>query len=258
MTLRTTFSILALLASSSALTGCYWRWDRPSEPDAPSPPIYRPDPDVEPSLGFTLSRGCSPFARGQCPPTRPLMAGVRERASFVVPLDGSTEDPSVSSSDPTVVSVDPVQRVGRSGGRYEGTFDLRAGTAGSATVTIQWPDGQAWQYVLRVEDAAGMDIVEDEGNSYFDREDGRLRLRVGERASLNGYPVSRDVERLYANDVVIWTVPDTSHARLSWSFMSGPRVADDHVYVEGVAPGTDVITVRAGVVERTVLVDVTR
>lgn len=257
MNLRTTLSILALLASANAVSGCYWRWDSPSEPDAP-PTIRVPDPDLDATLGFTLSRGCSPFAYGECPSTRPLMAGVRERASFVIPLDGPAADPTVTSSDPTVVSVDPVQRVSARGSRYQGTFDLRAGTAGSATITIQRGDGQAWQYVLRVEDAAGMDLVEDEGGAYFDREDGRLRLRVGERASMNGYPVSRDVERLYANDVVIWTVPDTSHVRLSWSFMSGPRVADDHVYVEGVAPGTDAITVRAGVVERTVLVDVVR
>jgi len=38
--------------------------------------------------------------------------------------------------------------------------------------------------------------------------------------------------------------------------MRGERVADDHVYVEGLAPGTEVITVRAGVVERTIIVDV--
>lgn len=257
MTLRACFSIFALLLSSNALTGCFIRWSDTPEP-VPAPPIYRDDPDAEPTFGFTMSRGCSPFERAQCPPTRPLMAGVRERASFTIHLDGPAADPTVSSSDTAVIAVDPVQRVGASDGSYQGLFEVRAGVAGSATVTIQRADGQAWQYVLRVEEAAGMDLVEDEGTAQFDRADGRLRLRVGDRVSMNGYPVSRDVEALYANDQVTWSVPNTEHVVLSWSFMRGPRVTDDHVYVEGVAPGTDVITVRAGVVERTVIVDVTR
>lgn len=256
---RTSLSLLALLLSSQSLAGCIGRWESPSDPPIPSPPIFRePDPDGPATFGFTLSRGCSPFVNGQCPAERPLMVGVREQVSFSIPSGWSNEEPTVSTSDATVVAVDPVRRLSADGGRFTGTFDVRAGNAGRATVTILGASGRAWQYVLRVEEAAGMDLVEDEGTSQFDREDGRLRLRVGQRVSMNGYPVSRDVERLYANDQVIWSVPSARVVNLSWSFMQGARVADDHVYVEGVAPGTDAITVRAGVVERTVLVDVTR
>lgn len=250
-------ALLGALATTLSLQGCYWVWGDSDSP-TPSPPLYLDPDDAPATLEFTLSRGCAGFASGPCPSTRPLMAGVRENASFSVPGNAYGPSPSVRVDDPAVLTVGALTRLSEEGRPYRGTFEVIAGSApGSTTVTIANADGRSWQYVLRVEAAAGMDIVEDEGSGHLDRVQGTLRLRVGEQVSLTGVPVSAEVERLYANDVVIWTVPNTRVVNLSRSFMSGPRVADDHVYVQGRAAGTEEITVRAGVVERSIQVTVT-
>lgn len=251
---------VALLLGVNALSGCWfmWRSDDPSVPP-PSPPIFEPDV-AQPTLGFTLSRGCSVLAREACPvDSRPLMTGVRERVSFSAPGSRTGQNPSVTVDDPSVVTVGAVQRASREGDRFTGLFDLTAGeNRGATTLRLITADGQQWSWEVRVDAPAGMDIVDDMNEADFDRVQGRLALRVGERVGLTGVPVNLEVERLYANDGVVWAVPDVRTVNLSWSFMQGPRVVDDLAFIEGIAPGTAEITVRAGVVERTVTVTVSR
>ncbi len=251
MNLRMLASSLALFAASQSLTGCFFMF--PSDP-----PEVQPLPPVQQSarLHFTASRGCAPLTDA-CATDRPLLTGVREQVEITLPSDYTGVDPTVTASDPAVVEVGPLRRASAQGDAYIGTFDVRAGRqAGSTTLTVTGIDGASTTVTLRVEEAAGMDLVEDEGTAHYDRSRDHITLRVGERVSMNGYPVNRRGEQLYANDGVIWTVPSTAHVRLSWNFMIGARVADDHVYVEALSPGTEVITVRAGVVERTIVVEV--
>lgn len=254
-----TLALLSTLAISQCLPGCFWGWGRGDEPaPVPSPPIYTDPDDAPATFSFTRSRGCSPFSDGTCPNTRPLMVGVHEMVLFSVP-GAAYGLPTVTVEGSAAITLGAVSRLTSEGSGFRGTFDVTAGDrAGSATVTITVPDGRAWQYVLQVAAPAGMSLVEDEGSGHLDAVQGTLRLRVGEQVSLTGVPVSADVERLYANDVVVWTVPSTRVVNLSWSFMSGARVADDHIYVQGRGVGADEITVRAGVVERTIQVTVTR
>ena len=252
MNLRLLASSLALVVASQSLTGCFFLWG--GEP--PEPGLVPPREESA-TFRFTASRGCGAFTGDTCAPDRPLLTGVREQVEVSLPSDYTGVDPTVTSSDPAVVQVGPLQRTSTRGGAYVGTFEVRAGTqAGSAALTVTGIDGASTTVTIRVDDAAGMDLVEDEGTAHYDRAQDHITLRVGERVSMNGYPVNRDGERLYANDGVVWTVPATAHVSLSWSFMAGARVADDHVYVEAQSPGTEVLTVRAGVVERTIVVDV--
>ncbi|MDO9017761.1 MAG: hypothetical protein Q8S73_31615 [Deltaproteobacteria bacterium] len=254
MNLRLLASALGLVVASQSLTGCFFLWDR-NDPD--EPPLLVPPRDEAVSFRFLSSRGCGPFSGAACTAERPLMVGVRERMEVDIPSNPTGADPTVTSSDPSVIEVGAMQRVSTQGGGYLGAFDVRAGErTGSAEVTITQADGQSSTVRVRVDEAAGMDLVEDEGTSRYDRTRDHITLRVGERVSMNGYPVTINGERLLANDGVIWTVPSDERVNLSWTFMSGARVADDHVYVEGRSRGTEVLTVRAGVVERTLVVEV--
>ena len=254
MNLRTLASSLALVVASQSLTGCFFLFDR-HDYDDPPPSILVPPTEEISSFRFTASRGCGPSS--QCSPDRPLMAGVRESLEVTMADDFSGAAPTVTTSDASVVSVSVIQTLSAQGGTYAGVFEVRAGErAGSAEITVTQSSGQSATVVVRVDEAAGMDLVEDEGTARYDRSRDHIALRVGDRVSMNGQPVNRAGERLYANDGVVWTVPDTGSVALSWGFMRGERVADDHVYVEGLAPGTEVVTVRAGVVERTIIVDV--
>ncbi len=253
MNLRLLASALGLLVASQSLTGCFFLFDRHGYDDPP--PSLVPPREEGSSFRFIASRGCGPSS--QCSADRPLMAGVHESLVVSMPDDYSGAAPTVTSSDPSVVSVRGIQTLSAQGGTYAGAIDLLAGErAGSAEITVTQSRGQSATVVVRVDVAAGMDLVEDEGNGHYDRSSDHISLRVGERVSMNGYPVTLAGERLYANDGVVWTVPDAGSVRLSWGVMQGERVADDHVYVEGRAPGTEVVTVRAGVVERTIVVDV--
>lgn len=258
MRLRALVSSLGLLATLHGATGCYVEWG----PDPDPPPSIRvpptPDLDGPATFTFSLSRGCAAILdRSTCGPDRPLMVGVRESIRFTVPSSFTGETPTVTSSDPETLGVQGVTRVSSANGRLSGTIDVRGLRVGASTLTIENDNGQSWSYEIRVDEPAGMILEGDEGNPRFDPIEGVLRLRVGEQVSLTGYPVNLNVERLYANDGVIWTAPDTRTVNLSWQFMSGARVVDDHVYIQGRAAGTVVLHVRAGVVERSVTVEVT-
>lgn len=255
MNLRLLASALSLVVASQSLAGCFFTWERDVDP-VPLPYLVPPT-DEGASFRFTASRGCGAFSGDTCAPERPLMAGVREQLEVTIPGDDPGAEPTVRSSDPSVVQVGSIQRTSARGGGYVGTFDVRAGEgAGRAEITVTRIDGVTSTVTIRVDEAAGMDLVEDEGTTRYDRATDRISLSVGERISMNGYPVNRDGERLYANDGVVWSLASDARVNLSWGVMSGPRVADDHVYVEGRSRGTEVLTVRAGVVERTIIVDV--
>jgi hypothetical protein len=254
MNLRLLASALALVVASQSLTGCFFFWDR-SEP-APVAPLAPPT-EENPSFQFLSSRGCGPLLGNQCPLTRPLMAGVNEQVMVYLPHAAAGRVPAVTSSDAAIVTVEPIAPTSASGADFLGSFRVRAGSRpGSAVLTVSDADGVETTTTVRVDEAAGMDLVEDEGTARYDRGSDRITLRVGERVSMNGYPVNREGVRLYANDGVVWTVASAERVSLSWSVMSGERVADDHVYVTARAPGTEVVTVRAGVVERSLTVEV--
>lgn len=257
MDLRLLACSIAVLAAAQPLAGCFFLWDRspPGEPPV-DPPALVPPREEAATFRFVASRGCGPYTGDACAPTRPLMAGVNEVVEVRLSGDDPGAEPTVRSSDPTVVEVGGMVRTSTSGG-YVGLFEVHAGPrAGRADLTVTQIDGVTSTVTVRVDEAAGMDLVEDEGTQAFDRTRDHLSLRVGERVSMNGYPVNRDGERLFANDGVVWTVPGTSRVQLAWSRRTGALIADDHVYVEGRSPGTEVVTVRAGVVERTIVVDV--
>lgn len=256
MNLRAHLAALGMLTALASTTGCYVQWGDDPPPRALVPPT--PDPDVPATFTFSLSRGCAAVLNtSACGPDRPLMVGVREAIRFTIPSLGDGAAPTVTSSDPETLAVRSVTVASASRGRLTGVAEVRGLRVGASTVTIASADGRAWSYDIRVDEAAGMILEGDEGNPRFDEVEGRLSLRVGERVSLTGYPVNLNVERLYANDGVTWTAPDTRVVNLSWQFMSGARVVDDHAFIEGRAPGTVVLNVRAGVVERSVTVEVT-
>lgn len=260
MKLRTMLSALGLLTAVNGTAGCYVEWgrdrdDRRLVPPTPSPIV--PDDDAPATFTFSLSRGCSAILNtSSCGTDRPLMVGVREMIRFSIPGNAFGPTPTVTASDPEVLSVNAVTRVSDTGENFRGTVEVRGLRVGASELVIEGGDGRAWRYAIRVDEPAGMILEGDEGNPRFDAVEGRLQLRVGEQVSLTGYPVNLNVERLYANDGVTWTAPDTRTVNLSWQFMSGARVVDDHVYIQGRAPGEVTLQVRAGVVERTVVVEV--
>lgn len=77
-----------------------------------------------------------------------------------------------------------------------------------------------------------------------------VRLRGGAEVSITGCPTDARGVRPFANDAVVWTVPDTRVGGRRWADMSGTRVADDHVYFLGGLPGTATVTATAGAVTR--------
>lgn len=257
MKLRSIVSLLGFVALQNT-AGCYVEWGREPTP-IPAPPPSFPDDvdDAPPTFTFSRSRGCaSVLNRTVCGVDRPLMVGVQEAIRLTIPGNERGPDPEITSSDPETLELSSVTRVSGQGERYSGVIAVRGLRTGASTLSVRGNDGRQWTFDIRVDEAVGMFIEGDEGNPRFDDTEGLLRLRVGERVSLTGYPVNLNVERLYANDGVVWTAPHTRVVNLSWQSMSGARVVDDHVYIEGRAEGTVTLQVRAGVVERTVRVEV--
>ncbi len=128
-------------------------------------------------LLLLASRGQGLFdGRVQHRSDRPL-AGVREQMAVSLSYNPSGLEPTVTSSDPAVIDVGPVRRTSSSSYDFQGLFEVHAGDhAGSATITVTQGDGRTSTLLLTVDDAAGMEIVEDEGTSrYFDRSLGASR-----------------------------------------------------------------------------------
>jgi len=258
MKLRTMLSALGFLTAVNGTSGCYVEWgrdDRRLVPPTPSP--ITPGDFEPPSFTFTRSRGCAgAFNTSACGFDRPLMVGVREVIRFSIPGNAFSAAPEVTASDPEALAITAVERTSERGEGFQGTISVQALRVGASVIQVRDASGTTWGFPIRVDEAAGMILEGDEGNPRFDAVEGRLQLRVGEQVSLTGYPVNLNVERLYANDGVTWTAPDTRTVNLSWQFMSGARVVDDHVYIQGRAPGQVTLQVRAGVVERSVVVEV--
>ena len=259
MKLRTMLAALGFLTAVNGTTGCYVEWgrdgDRRTVPPTPLP--ITPGDFDPPTFSFSQSRGCAGAAStSACGFDRPLMVGVREVIRFSIPGNAFSPAPEVTASDPEVLNVTSVERSSERGEGFVGTIAVRALRVGASEIRVRDASGTTWGYPIRVDEPAGMILAGDEGNPRFDAQEGRLQLRVGEQVSLTGHPVNLNVERLYANDGVTWTAPDTRTVNLSWQFMSGERVVDDHVYIQGRAPGRVTLQVRAGVVERTVVVEV--
>lgn len=251
---------LALLGLSHVTTGCSFGTHEGGDIVRPATPRGPQEPDVPgaSSFGFVMSRGCAPSAAGTCPLDRPLMTGVTEMVRFTVAGVSRDDDAAATSSDPAVLRIEGAGFVGTlSGDTYEGLFLVRAVAPGRATLTVTRDGVVLGTAVVRVDDAADLAIVvEEDGTPATARPADRLVVRTGARLSLDGRPVNLAGERLYANDVVVWTVPDTQHVNLTWSHYSGPRIADDHVYVEGRAPGVETLSVNAGRVARAIEVEV--
>ncbi len=251
---------LVLLGLSHAMTGCSFGPHEgsgvvqrpaqriPREPDAPGASTFN----------FALSRGCALLTGDTCPLDRPLMTGVTELVRVTVADVERDDDATATSSDPAVVSVANAEFAGSlTGTTFEGFFLVRAVAPGRAVLTVTRDGVTLGTAAVRVDDAANIAIVvEEDGTPATARPADRLVVRMGGQLSLDGRPVNLAGERLYANDVVVWTVPDTHHVNLTWSRFSGSRIDDDHVYVEGRAPGVETISVRAGRSTRTIEVEV--
>ncbi|MFO0625583.1 MAG: hypothetical protein U0325_08190 [Polyangiales bacterium] len=220
MKLRTMLSALGLLTAVHGTAGCYVEWGRDTDrrlvPPTPSPIV--PDDDEPATFTFSLSRGCAAVLNtSACGPDRPLMVGVREAIRFSIPGNAFGPTPTVTASDPEVLSVSAVTRSSSAGENFRGTVEVRGLRVGASELVIEGADGRAWRYALRVDEPAGMILEGDEGNPRFDPVEGRLQLRVGQQVSLTAYPVNLNVERLYANDGVTWTAPDTRTVNSSGS-----------------------------------------
>ena len=250
---------LALLGLSLAMAGCSFGPPEGGDIVRPAAPRVPLEPDVPgaTSFQFAMSRGCAPAAADTCPLDRPLMTGVTEMVRFTVAGVRRDDAATATSSDPAVLRVEPGAAGTLSGTTYEGLFVVRAVSPGRATLTVARDGVTLGAAVVRVDDAADLTVVvEEDGSPATARPADRLVVRTGARLSLDGRPVNLAGERLYANDVVVWTVPDTRHVNLTWSRHSGPRIDDDHVYVEGRAPGVETLSVRAGPVTRAIEVEV--
>lgn len=139
------------------------------------------------------------------------MAGVRESLEVTMADDFSGAAPTVTTSDASAVlgQRDPDAVRAGPGPTAGSSRCAPASGAGSAEITVTQSSGQSATVVVRVDEAAGMDLVEDEGTARYDRSRDHIALRVGDRVSMNGQPVNRAGECLYANDGVVWTVPGT-------------------------------------------------
>lgn len=251
---------LALLGLSHAMAGCSFGTHEGGDVVRPATPRGPQEPDVPgaSSFGFVMSRGCAPFMADACPLDRPLMTGVTEAVRFRVAGVARDDAAAATSSDPAVLRIDTSDIAGTlTGTTYEGLFLVRAVAPGRATLTVTRDGVTLGTAVVRVDDAADLTVVvEEDGTPATARPADRLVVRSGARLSLDGRPFNLAGERLYGNDVVVWTVPDTRHVNLTWASNSGPRIADDHVYVEGHAPGVETLRVRAGRITRAIEVEV--
>jgi hypothetical protein len=251
---------LALLCLSHAMTGCsFGSHEGSGLVDRPAPRVPQaPDVPGASSFHFVLSRGCAPTTPDACALDRPLMTDVTEMVRFTVAGVARDDNAVVTSSDPAVLALDGPDVGGTlSGDTYEALFLVHAIAPGRATLTITRDGVTLGTAVVRVDDAADLAVVvEDDGTPATARPADRLVVRTGARLSLDGRPVNLAGERLYANNVVTWTVPDTSRVNLTWASQSGTRIDDDHVYVEGRGRGVETLSVRAGRVARTVDVEV--
>ena len=214
------------------------------------------------NLRFTVvqSAGCAgPISTG-CAIDRPLLAGVDERVRVrrgtgasslptnltftssnlnIITL-GSPEAPVASDSDPSYFV--PVHAAGV-GTAY---FEARA-SKGAIYDRVQ----------VRVANAATIDFTNNAGTALTGM--AAVNLRVAERMDIVGTGRDAQGNPLFSNNVVVWTVPDTTTVRLSWGTMpKGARIADDRVYLTGVAPGTATVTATIGTVTRTLMATVTQ
>lgn len=259
MKLDARLPMFALLGLSLAMAGCSFGPREDGDVVRPATPRVPLEPDVPgaTSFQFAMSRGCAPATADTCPLDRPLMTGVTEMLRFAVAGVVRDDAATATSSDPAVLRVEPGAAGTLSGTTYEGLFVVRALAPGRATLTVTRDGVTLGAAVVRVDDAADLTVVvEEDGTPATARPTERLVVRTGARLSLDGRPVNLAGERLYANDVVVWTVPDTRHVNLTWSRHSGPRIDDDHVYVEGRAPGVETLSVRAGRITRAIEVEV--
>ncbi len=227
-------------------------------PGITDPATAAPDEPTGASFHFGMSRGCNPFEGDACPVDHPLMTGVDEFVRFDVAGVHRNDDAIATSSDPRVVGVVHADVSGAlEGSTYRGLFAVHALAPGSATITLTRAGVTLGAFVLRVATPARLVVVrEPTGNPSPTEAVDQVALRTGESWSMNGVPYDANGEPLYANNGVEWTVPDTTHVNLNWARQSGARIVDDHVYVEGRAPGSVALTARAGSVTRTLDVQV--
>lgn len=247
---------LAFILVSRSLAGCLGESSGSAPIDrrpTTDPSTAAPDAPTGAAFHFGLSRGCSPFDGDACPVDHPLMAGVDEFVRFDIAGVQRDDDATVTSSNPLVVRVTAAEVSGvLEGTTYRGVVVVHAGSPGSATLTLRRSGVTLGTVDLRVASPARLVVVhEPTGNPSPTNPVEQVALRVGEQWSMNGVPYDAHGEPLYANNGVEWTVPDTTHVNLTWTRQSGARVLDDHVYVEGHAPGTVQLTARAGSVART-------
>lgn len=235
----------ALTVASAALAGCA------SDP--------REGALGQATFAYRSSRGCADlFADGCAVGTGSLLVGVNESLEVRVSRsDDPRGDLILVSTAPQVVEVTGSSVSGTSS---EQTYRFRvsARARGTARVELRRPDGAVVDHVTaRADEAASIAVVnEATGSTTLSSDGARYSLRMGVEGSLTGFAQDAAGRRMFGNDAVIWTVPDTSIVELGFGFASGARIADDRVSVTPRAPGVVRATVTAGAVSRAVEITV--
>ena len=240
--------VVAMLAvSAAALTGCS------SDP--------REGEMGNATFAYRSSRGCADlFGDGCVVGSGALLVGVNETLQVEVSAsDDPRGDLTLTSLSPDVVaaatSVSP--DLERSPHRYQ--FRLTALARGTARVELRRGDGSVVDRVaVRVDEAAAIDLVnEDAQQGALSAGAARFTTRMGAQGSVTGFARDAAGRRLFGNDAVVWELESAGVAELGFGFMTGTRVADDHVYVRPLTPGVVRATVRAGAVTRALEIAVT-
>ncbi len=213
------------------------------------------------TFAYRGSRGCADLFGDGCPVgSGALLVGVNETVQVKVSAsDDPRGDLALVSLAPDVVttatSVSP--DLERSPHRYQ--FRVSALGRGTARVELRRGDGSVVDRVtVRADDAVAIDLVnEDAQQGALSAGAARFTTRMGAQGSVTGFARDAAGRRLFGNDAVVWELESPGVAELGFGFMTGTRVADDHVYVRPLTPGVVRATVRAGAVTRALEIAVT-
>lgn len=205
------------------------------------------------TFAYRSSRGCAQVLGPGCPVTGALLVGVHEVLEVKVSTgDDPRGDLALVSESPGVMTVGALGTPSTGSGQRTYQFRLNALSRGAAVLTLRRGDGGVVDRVtVRAEEAATLEIVNEDATQGTLSPDGtRLTVHIGNVGSITGYARDANGQRLHGNDAIQWELDNRNYAELSFGFVTGARVDDDHVYVNARAPGLAHATVRAGGVRR--------
>ncbi len=206
------------------------------------------------NLRFTVvqSAGCAGLLSTGCAIDRPLLAGVDERVRVRRGTGASSLPTNLTftSSNLNIITLGSPEPPVTTDSEPSYFVPVHAAGVGTAYLEARASNGAIYDRVqVRVASAATIDFTNNAGMALPAM--ATVNLRVGERVDVIGTGRDAQGNPLFSNNVVVWTVPDTSTVRLSWGTMpKGARIADDRVYLTGVAAGTVTVTATIGTVTR--------